>query len=295
MLLNLELFAFSLLTTFGQHTPIVLFLFDKPKEDQEEAPWFLRLLALTIVLFIVYAFYKLVFGFAKELLGIGTFSRFFKPTAENKRLAFAVLGSHVILAEHDGVSEKYAYLASYLRRHFPNIPPLANQEILNKHRIYSSFKPAANWCSVFLSETERINLLDFLIELGFHNGSFNRRETAYIYHVGRALKFSDTEISSMLNMRYIRQEKNRSQQQKHTQKNDTRTSSAEHQLLKALKILGLPTKTKDLEEVRKAYRNLARKHHPDRYHNASEEEQKLAHERFTEINWAHDFLRERLG
>ena len=93
----------------------------------------------------------------------------------------------------------------------------------------------------------------------------------------------------------MRQEKTRSSEQKSSQQSSSRTSTSDHQKLKALKILGLPTKTKDLEEVRKAYRNLARKHHPDRYHNASEEEQKLAHERFTEINWAHDFLRERLG
>lgn len=272
-----------------------LFLFEEPKEDQEEAPWILKLIALAIVFVIAYSLYKLFFGLIKELLGIGSFSRFFKPTDENKRLAFAVLGAHIILAERDGVSEQYAYLASYLRRYFPAIEPLSNVEILQKHHVYSDFKKPATWSSQFLSETERLNLLDFLIELGFHNGSFNRRETAFIYHVGRTLQFSDQEISSLLNIRYIRQEKARAHQQDKRGQGQATASTFQHQKIKALKILGLPAKTNDLEEVRKAYRKLARVHHPDRYHNASEEEQKLAHERFTEINWAHDFLKEKFS
>ena len=190
-----------------------LFLFEEPKEDQEEAPWILRLIALAIVLIIAYSLYKLLSGLAKEMLGIGSFSRFFKPTDENKRLAFAVLGAHIIVSEQDRVSEQYAYLATYLRRYFPTVKPLSNSEILQKHLVYSNFIKPAKWSAQFLNETERLNLLDFLIELAFHNGSFNRRETALIYHVGRTLHFSDQEISSLLNIRYIRQEKARAHQQ----------------------------------------------------------------------------------
>jgi DnaJ like chaperone protein len=282
-------------TTKRLTLPLLVVLYYVPQEEPESAPWFMNLIALSIVIMIFYSAYKIIFGSIKEALGLGTFSKFFKPTAENKRLAFAVLGAHIIVAEPDMYREKYSYLSSYLRRYFPKLRPLPNDEIFQKHKIYKDFLRAAHWSAHSLSETEQINLLDFLIELGFQNQSLNRRETSYIYHVGRALKFPDSEISSMLNMRYMRQEKIRNHREQSSHQSSSRKSTVEHQTLKALKILGLPTKIKDLEEVRKAYRNLARKHHPDRYHNASEEEQKLAHERFTEINWAHDFLKERLG
>lgn len=293
MLFFLEILVLKRLEQCGISTMHLLFLFDEPKEDQEEAPWVIKLFVIFILLMIAYSANKLVFGFAKELLGMGTFSSYFKPNSENKRLAFAVLGAHIVVSENEMMSEKYAYLASFLRRYFPNVAPLPSDEIFQKHRIYSDFQKAAIWCSEQLNETERINLLDFLIDLGFHNGSFNRRETAYIYRVGRILKFKDTEISMLLNIRYIRQEKQRTHQQ--SNQGSSNRPSAEHQKLKALKILGLPTATKTLEEVRKAYRDLARKHHPDRYHGASEQDQQAAHERFTEINWAHDFLKEQFG
>jgi hypothetical protein len=54
-------------------------------------------------------------------------------------------------------------------------------------------------------------------------------------------------------------------------------------------ILGV-SKTASQDEIKKAYRNLARKYHPDRYSNASEEEKKLAENRFKEINEAYENL-----
>lgn len=268
-------------------------MFDNPEGNQEEAPWIIRLLALAIVFFILYASYKLFFGLLKEVLGMGTFSKFFKPSDQNKRLTFAVLGAHIIVSERDQNSEQYAYLSAYLRKHFPKLTPFSSDEIFDKHRIYPDFLKAAVWSAEFLDETERINLFDFLIDLGFYNGFLNRRETALLYHIGRILKFSDVEISSMLNIRGVHQEKARAHQQNKSFEGSS-SSSMDHKQLKALKIMGLDANTKSYESVRKVYRELARKHHPDRYHNASAADQKLAHERFTEINWAHDYLKERL-
>lgn len=298
MILKFEISILILLKSIGISNAPILFLFDKPQEDQEDAPLLAKFIALVLVFSILYAAYKLFFGLIKELLGIGTFSRFFKPNAQNKRLAFAVLGAHIIVSERDQLSEKYNFFSSYLRRYFPTILPLSNEEIMQKHLIYNDLQKADQWCSAFLDETERINLLDFLINLGFYNGSFNRRETSLIYHIGRTLQFPDSEIGAMMNMKYVHQERTRAHQQK-TQNQNSNTqnsrSSSSHQKLKALKILGLPSHTTELEEVRKAYRNLARKHHPDRFHKSTEQEQKMAHERFTEINWAHDFLKENMG
>lgn len=264
------------------------------REDQEPAPIIIQILAISLVVGIVYVTFRLLISIFRESLGMGTFSRFFKPTPENKRLAFSVIASHLIAAEADKMREQYAFLVNYLTRHFPEITPMPYAEIRENHKLYSDPITVASWCEQKFSETEKINLLDFLIDLGFQNGVLNRKETALIYHVGRALSFPDSEIGSMLNIRFVRQEKAQKHRQQ-TNQQAIRSNSAEHQKLKALKILGLPGKTMEIEEVRKAYRNLARKHHPDRFHNASEEEKKMAHERFTEINWAHDFLKDRMS
>ena len=54
-------------------------------------------------------------------------------------------------------------------------------------------------------------------------------------------------------------------------------------------ILGVD-KNADEETIKKAYRKLAMKYHPDRYSTASEAEKKQAEEKFKEINEAHDVL-----
>lgn len=55
------------------------------------------------------------------------------------------------------------------------------------------------------------------------------------------------------------------------------------------KILGVD-KNADTETIKKAYKKLALKWHPDRFSNASEKEQKEAEEKFKEISEAHDVL-----
>ena len=53
-------------------------------------------------------------------------------------------------------------------------------------------------------------------------------------------------------------------------------------------MLGIPSTATD-EEVKKAYRNLARKYHPDNYHDNPLED--LAQERMKEINEAYETIR----
>ena len=53
-------------------------------------------------------------------------------------------------------------------------------------------------------------------------------------------------------------------------------------------VLGIPSTATD-EEVKKAYRNLARKYHPDNYHDTPLED--LAQERMKEINEAYETIR----
>lgn len=259
-----------------------------------EVSWVAIIIAGVLVFGFFYYTFKLLISIVRNALGMGVFTKYHKATSENIHDVYAILGCHMVYSEVDNLGQQVIYLDNYLRRLFPNSEHYDRSELSNLRRVYYDVDLAANWCGMVLKEEQKIQLLDFLIDLGFHNSSLNKRETQLVYLVGQALGFQNNEISALLNIRFSHYEKQRGSRSSE-QKSQVNRPSSDHQKLKALKILGLPTKTKDLEEVRKAYRNLARKHHPDRYHNASEEEQKLAHERFTEINWAHDFLRERLG
>jgi DnaJ family protein C protein 7 len=57
------------------------------------------------------------------------------------------------------------------------------------------------------------------------------------------------------------------------------------------KILGVGT-TARTEKIKKAYHELALKHHPDKYHNASESKKKEQEKIMKDINEAYDVLKD---
>ena len=54
-------------------------------------------------------------------------------------------------------------------------------------------------------------------------------------------------------------------------------------------ILGI-SRNADDTEIKKAYKRLALKYHPDRQGNKSDKEKKEAEEKFKEVSWAYDIL-----
>lgn len=254
----------------------------------------ISLVTVVIIISLFYNVIKTTLLLLLESMGMGMFSKLFRYNDENTYYSFAILGAHIVRAETGLLREQFLYMDRMLKALFPKTKPIDNREYVNLAKVYPDFTKPAQWCAMKLPELRQIQLLDFLIDLSFHNTVLSKREMSLIYHIGRIIGFPDAEISAMINMRYMRFERAREHQKKQSQSrqsSNTRTST-HHKKVKALKILGLPLATKDFSEVRKAFRNLARKHHPDRFHQSSTEAQKMAHERFVEINLAHDYLKE---
>jgi DnaJ like chaperone protein len=62
----------------------------------------------------------------------------------------------------------------------------------------------------------------------------------------------------------------------------------------AYKILEITPQATD-EEVRKAYKRMAVKHHPDKVHHLGEDVQKAASEKFKEVNAAYEQIKKERG
>lgn len=62
----------------------------------------------------------------------------------------------------------------------------------------------------------------------------------------------------------------------------------------AYKVLEITPQATD-EEVRKAYKRMAVKHHPDKVHHLGEDVQKAASEKFKEVNAAYDQIKKERG
>jgi DnaJ like chaperone protein len=241
---------------------------------------------LIVLIILIYAFYNLVSAILM-VFGIEKKSRLGRATEHNKILAFQAIGTHMVLLDKAELNTQIAYLVQYLKRIFPR-QQFNRNDLIAAYQDIKFNESMLKWIKTNLNETEKLILVEFLIDLAFHNHDFTRRELAFINHVGNFIGLNKEDVQSILRIRY--EQRNRTNEQRRQQ--SEQRPSKKSVKVRALQVLGLPASTSDLEEVRKAYRSLARKHHPDRFANSSKEEQQLAHERFTEITNAHDTLRE---
>ena len=111
-----------------------------------------------------------------------------------------------------------------------------------------------------------------------------------IYSAGEHLSMSRKEIRSMLSVRHKFYEEKANRQQKQSRRRSRSKVSERSKKKEALKILEINTDSVSFEQVKKAYRKMAKKHHPDRFHGESEMEQEKANERFAIINEAYEYL-----
>jgi DnaJ like chaperone protein len=117
-----------------------------------------------------------------------------------------------------------------------------------------------------MNYSQRLQLLSFLAGVVKADGIIDPSEVNALREVARSLRMSDDEIDSLLNLQ-----------------------DSSKSLEAAYKVFGLPPTATD-DEVRKAYRALALKHHPDRVATLGEDVRKAAEKKFQEINAAKDLI-----
>ena len=115
-----------------------------------------------------------------------------------------------------------------------------------------------------MSYEQRLQLLSFLAKIAQSDGNVCKEEIDALKEVALAMGMSVQEVDSMLNL-------------------------GGKTLDEAYKVLEIePTATDD--EVKKAYRKMALKHHPDRVATLGEDVKKAAEEKFQQINNAKEMI-----
>lgn len=269
-------------------------------QDDEEKPmlyWVVLSFFILIAVFVVGGFIYTVFkGIIVDLIIKGApFSKRFKFNQANLRLAYKVVGCHVVVSDAGERRDQYIYLISYLKRQFPDGEPMSFRDIPNMHEIYPELYEALWWLNLHLDHEHKLQFIDFMVDLAFHNEKLSRREMRLIYKAGNMFGIPPSEVKSILTLRYKFYQDKKRREQEHRRKRRATRRPSRNLKNEALKILGLSQSVNNFDEVKKAYRNMAKKHHPDRFHNESEQEKERAHERFTEINKAYEYLEQLLN
>ena len=132
----------------------------------------------------------------------------------------------------------------------------------------SAFKNTIYECGVQIRNNmgyeERLQLLSFLAKIAQSDGNVCKEEIEALKEVASAMGMSAQEVESMLNL-------------------------GGKTLDEAYKVLEIEPTATD-EEVKKAYRKMALKHHPDRVATLGDDVKKAAEEKFQQINNAKEMI-----
>jgi DnaJ-domain-containing protein 1 len=282
----------QLLTSFSPLFTLVI-RYNRDAVNDEENPivhaFYLLMIAVSVIALLV----MVVFIFRdifQHVFKVPEFSALYTFNQKNLRLAYKVIGCHIVISDAGDRRGQYMFLISYLKTRFPKSGALNVKDIPNLHSYYRDRDQIFKWLHKHLNQEEKLQFIDFMVDLAFYNEKLSRREIRIIHNAGAYFGISEKEVKAILTMRYkFYQDKRRKEQEKNQKSRSIKRPSRSLKN-EALKILGLSLSTRDLGDVKKAYREMAKKHHPDRFHNHSKTEQEKAHERFTAINKAYEYL-----
>jgi len=188
-----------------------------------------------------------------------------------------VMASYIIKADGKVMHSEMEFVRNFLRVNFGEAAVAeGNQILLNlfeqRKRMDagnpSVFKNTIYECGVQIRQNmsyeQRLQLLSFLSKIAQSDGNVCKEEIEALKEVALAMGLSVQEVESMLNL-------------------------GGNTLEEAYKVLEIePTATDD--EVKKAYRKMALKHHPDRVATLGEDVKKAAEEKFQQINNAKEMI-----
>lgn len=133
------------------------------------------------------------------------------------------------------------------------------------------------------SHKKRLMILFFLFKISVRTGNFSDNDRFYLDKVYKDLGLSYS-VYSKVKSNYIKDEP---KNEKHNTKKSVVSS---YKLQKAYKTLNLPYGS-NFKEVKKAYREMAKKFHPDVYNKHFKQSKEFAVKRFNEITEAYEMIK----
>ena len=131
----------------------------------------------------------------------------------------------------------------------------------------------------------RYHMVDFLFGIGEADGAFHQSEINMLRLIAQYLGISTSDYTSIFERHVGYADSN------YSDRSSGARSSASYNK-DPYRVLGIDSSATD-EEVKKAYRRMAMKYHPDRVAGMSEEMQRNAAEQMKEINEAYEVIKQR--
>jgi len=189
---------------------------------------------------------------------------------DNFLFSLLVLTACVIKADGKVMHSEMEYVRKYFRENMGAESVSQVEDILK-----NLFKKDIDWaaCSVQIAQnmerSQRLLIVDYLVGIAKADGKLPTEEVLMLRQIAAALGLSTSEVDSMLNL-------------------------GQKTKVSAYKVLEIEASATD-DEVRKAYKKLVLKHHPDRVANLGEDIRKKAEEKLKQINEAYELIKKERG
>jgi len=277
-------------------SPVALILFSKDKDgrgfsDLWAAPGFKVFFLTAVVIFGIIIYRNLSYNRAQEKWSSGVFKANQAFSEDALLQAYIRLGALMLRQDTEDLKGKLGYLHKYFNAHFENSYQ-ADLSISLNGAFHNPVKltDVTPWLKANLrSQSKRSQLLYFLAGLSAVDGSINPREKRFLEQVAHQLDISKKNFDSIMAM-YTRYEDAFNNQHKQQRRTSSKSRS-QYQKEKASKVLGVSVNA-SRDEIKKAYRSLAKIHHPDKFAGQSADQQRIAQERFIKIQQAYEVLLE---
>ncbi|AEA45421.1 J domain-containing protein [Fluviicola taffensis] len=210
----------------------------------------------------------------------GIFPQSLKPTEDNYLEAYLALGAKLFLINYQESKEKVQFINQYFNRYFTKANYNFGDSLLFSLKYPIRTKTITDWMKIHLQdEGSRSQIIYFLAGLALINGRMNSSELNFLKQINQELELSPDNLTKILAIyaAYANHQKENT-----VKKSVTKTTYAHE-------ILGIP-KEATLEQIKKAYRKLVKIHHPDHFATGTESQQKMAAEKFVEIQNAYESL-----
>lgn len=212
---------------------------------------------------------------------------YFHSRANEMEIIIALAGL-IIRKDFRDITEKKQFLHEYFARHFAQENYNFIDSLQESYKNPLKIEEIAKWFNKNnLSFQNKLNIVQLMIDMSVIDGELNGHEYDAIKYFHTLLKLPIVEFDRMMHIHMQQEERRRERERKqaNTQSNYRRESAKSL----ACKILGVNI-TDSADVIKKAYRQLVKEHHPDKFSNGTEIQKKMAHERFLEIQKAYEIL-----
>jgi DnaJ like chaperone protein len=213
----------------------------------------------------------------------GLFPQNLKYTSDNLLKAYISLSGLLIRINPEESNSKFYYSVGYFNKKFPN-SDLDFKFLLRfslRYPIKSNM--VCNWINVHLTkDVYKLQIIYFLTGLAMVDGSIKGVEYKLLVNLVHRLGLKYSDFQSIVAMYLKSANREHVDTEKYTPKVD-------YEKKKSLKILGLKDGV-SVEEIKKAYRILVMKYHPDKFEMEGTDQVEIAKNRFIIIQKAYEYL-----